>query len=437
MDDIQQKFLQLTQISLGFRTRFDVAPDEAQWWAILAEAEKQKLKSFLFTGVDRLEDDQVAPFKPRSRFTAEAFRIAGKNAAMDHCAAEVSRMLSEQGRASCVLKGQGAAMLYEHPERRQCGDIDIWVEGDTPQTIALLKAHWPVGNVVYHHADVKMIEGAEVEVHFHPTWMNDPFADRRLQRWFEDRAGKGFCNFREEKGFRVPDTTFNLVFSLVHIFRHIFYEGIGMRQLVDYCHILMHSTPEERREAYEFLKSIHLQRFCAALMWVMRDCLGMGMAGSEGVFCGGAGADLADGVSGGAGGSGLAGSAGGSELVGSAGGSELVGSAGGSELVGSAGGFELAGSAGGSCGGAKDGMLLCEPDEKAGRILIESVFQGGNFGRHDERNTHKAGEGLISRIIRIARLRSRFALTYPREILWSPYFKTWQYLWRRRRGYMK
>lgn len=369
MNAIQVKFLQLVQISLGFRMRFDSVPDETEWWSILDEAEKQKLTSFLFTGIDRLEDDQVAPFKLRARFTAKAFQLAAKNATADERAAEITRIFSELGRASCVLKGQGAALLYDYPERRHCGDIDLWVEGDTDSTIALLKSRWPVGNIVYHHAEVRIFKDTEVEIHFHPTWMNDPYADRRLQQYFEAKAGKGFSNFKEVKGFKVPDTEFNLVFSLVHIFRHIFYEGIGMRQLVDYCHILKHSTAEERASAYSFLQSIHLEKFCAAVMWIMRECMGLG-------------AQVSDTTS-------------------------------------------------------PEAMLLCPPDEKTGRTIIESVFEGGNFGKYDELNADKAGQGLLARIIRIARLRSRFALSYPREILWSPYFKTWQYIWRRRHGFVR
>lgn len=369
MNAVQEKFLQLVQISLGSRTRFDAVPDEAEWWSILDEAEKQKLTSFLFTGIDRLESDQLAPFKPRSRFTAKAFQLAAKNASTDLHAAEVTRIFAEMGRASCVLKGQGTALLYDFPERRQCGDIDLWVEGDTDSTIALLKSKWPVGNVVYHHAETRIFKDTEVEVHFHPTWMNDPFANRRLQAYFEAKAGRGFSNFKEVKGFKVPDAEFNLVFSLVHIFRHIFYEGIGMRQLVDYYHILRHSTAEERAKAFAFLRSIHLERFCAALMWIMRESLELG-------------AEVADAAS-------------------------------------------------------PEAMLLCLPDAKRGRIILDSVFEGGDFGRHDELNAHKAGQGLIGRIVRIARLRSRFALSYPREIFWSPYFKTWQYIWRRRHGYVR
>lgn len=421
MDAIQEKFLQLVQISMGFRSRFDVAPDEAEWWAILEEAEKQGLTSFLFTGVDRLEDDQIAPFRPRSRFAAKAFRTAGKNAAMDQSAAALSSLFAELGRASCVLKGQGTAMLYEFPERRQCGDIDIWVEGDTAQTVALLKSRWPVGDVVYHHAEVRMLKDVPVEVHFHPTWMNDPFANHRLQRWFEDKAGKGFCHFTEVKGFKVPDTEFNLVFSLVHIFRHIFYEGVGMRQLVDYGHILMHATAEESKSAYDFLCSIHMQKFCAAMMWVMRDCLGLGGQESQGA-------------------EGMQGTVIAQETVVAQG---MVGTVAavpqsehkttthhGQSTTPQHGKSKLTPQ-------GKASMLLCEPDEKDGRAIMESVFLGGNFGRHDARNTHKSGEGLIARIIRIGRLRSRFALTYPREILWSPIFKTWQYIWRRSHGYVK
>ena len=351
-----EQFRQLVQISLGLRDRFDTAPTLEQWRNIYAEADKQTLMGILFTGVDGLPDDQAAPFKVRGRFAMMTWQISEKSAMASRRAEEATRFFAEHGRRSYILKGPSVARLYEHPERRQSGDLDIWVEGSTESTIELLRQHFTVEDVVYHHVDVKMYDDIETEVHFHPTWMNSFPANKRLQQYFETAAP---WKDQPETGFNSPSEEFDLVFSLVHIFRHLFYEGVGLRQIIDYYQILRHATEEDRAAAMKIISELHLQKFAAALMWVMRDWLGY------------------------------------------------------------------------------QGGLLTDPDPKAGQALIAQALAGGNFGKFDKANRHPAGEGLASRLRRNFRRKMSLLLTYPREVLWAPVFKTWQYIWRRRhKGYV-
>lgn len=79
----------------------------------------------------------------------------------------------------------------------------------------------------------------------------------------------------ENVEFYYPSIRFNLVFSLIHIYRHVFEEGIGLRQLTDYYYILNYSTEQERSEAYMTLKSFGLKSFSEALMYVMNQVYGI------------------------------------------------------------------------------------------------------------------------------------------------------------------
>ena len=58
---------------------------------------------------------------------------------------------------------------------------------------------------------------------------------------------------------------------MVHINRHIFEEGVGVRLLMDYYFILKHSTVEERVEACKVLSDIGLKKFVGAVMYVMQQ----------------------------------------------------------------------------------------------------------------------------------------------------------------------
>ena len=123
------------------------------------------------------------------------------------------------------------------------------------------------------HATADFFEEIPVEIHFRPSWMYNPFLDRKLQKFFAEQASGQFANYDERVGFAYPMIYFNLIHSMVHINRHIFEEGIGLRQLMDYYYILRHSTQQERSDAYKELCSVGLKKFVSAVMYVLKQVL--------------------------------------------------------------------------------------------------------------------------------------------------------------------
>ncbi|MBR5600781.1 MAG: nucleotidyltransferase family protein, partial [Bacteroidaceae bacterium] len=70
----------------------------------------------------------------------------------------------------------------------------------------------------------------------------------------------------------VPTASFNTVYIPIHIFRHLFSEGIGMRQILDYYFVLMQeNTAQEKEDCVEILKKTGVLRFTKALMYVMQE----------------------------------------------------------------------------------------------------------------------------------------------------------------------
>ena len=127
-----------------------------------------------------------------------------------------------------------------------------------------------VSVIDYVNCHVAFFDDVEVEVHFRPSYFFNPFANKRLQKWIQGKKSVQMTSFDDTVGFCYPTISFNLVFSLIHIYRHVFSEGIGLRQLMDYYYILKHSTEAERKEAFDTLCSLGLKRFVATVMYVMR-----------------------------------------------------------------------------------------------------------------------------------------------------------------------
>lgn len=163
---------------------------------------------------------------------------------------------------------------------RTPGDIDIWLHGERKDILRYVRRHVPDCKPVYHHVDFPVIDGLPIEVHFTPSWMNSPFTNRRLQRFFRSfnfafPFGQQPLVHLSSFNYKVipsPSLAFNRVYVLVHIYRHLFHEGIGLRQLLDYYFVLRQGfTEEERAETMRTLRSLRMLRFTEAVMWVLQE----------------------------------------------------------------------------------------------------------------------------------------------------------------------
>ena len=264
-------FFELLQAASGNRDTLSVIPDSREEWEdLFMLAGRHNLLAYTFPVIDRLHDEVDVPLGVYSRWAMMAEKIASRNAFHKEACANLYKGFIDSGFRSCILKGQAAAVLYPDPALRQGGDIDIWVEGDRHAVVDFLRSRFELHKIVYHHCDVKMIKGVGVEVHFTPSWMNAPCANRRLQRWFLEQGDTQFANFDESLGFCVPTLEFDAVYMLIHIFRHVLEEGIGLRQLLDYYYVLVHLDDTGRQAALKHLHHLRMDGFAAAVMYVLK-----------------------------------------------------------------------------------------------------------------------------------------------------------------------
>ena len=242
---------------------------------LFVKAQRQAIDGVLLDGFVRLKTnaDSIQDYKKtKLHWIACALQIEQRNDLTNLRARQLTDFFMSGGYRSCVLKGQGVALLYPNPKRRRCGDIDLWVEGKRDDIVNYIRSKGvKVYDVHLVHATAEFFKDVPVEIHFRPSWMYNPFLDRKLQTFFASQASEQFAHYDEKVGFAYPTVFFNLVHSMVHINRHVFEEGIGLRQLMDYYFILKHSSQEERSEAYNVLCSVGLRKFVGAVMYVMQQ----------------------------------------------------------------------------------------------------------------------------------------------------------------------
>ncbi len=274
-----KKFFELIQIAIGNKAGFDKAPTDKEWAQLFDLACMQSLVSMALEGVSKLKTanpDLNIDINLLLEWIGFQQQTIAENKNQNQRTKELCEIFENAGFQSCVLKGQGTALYYEYPEYRQCGDIDIWVKGDRDDILNFARKNgYHIGHIDIKHSDIYFFEDVPVEVHFLPSWMYNPSTNKKLQWFFEEQSERQFGNFDANTGFTHTIIEFDLVFSIVHIYRHIFSEGIGLRQLMDYYYILMHSTFEQRKEAFVMLKSLKMTKFVGGIMWILRECFGL------------------------------------------------------------------------------------------------------------------------------------------------------------------
>ena len=338
---------------MGRESSFEKDPSPDMWMHLFKMAKYQALLGVLNAGVHRLPAAQLPPEHLLADWDRLTTRIADIHARHERQVAELEALFERKGLRGCVLKGTGLARLYPDPGRRQCGDIDVWVPGTRKAVIEAFADEFDVHDVIYQECKVDIFDNTEVEVHFHPTKMINPFCNARLQRWLERHSPV------TSAPLSYPDASFNAVFCMAHMYRHYLVGGLGLRQMMDYYYILRELPAAGRGPAMQTLKRLGMGRFAAATMLALQYNFGL-----------------------------------------------------------------------------EEEYFLCKPDMKRGPRLIEDMIKTGNFGILDPRNRGKEGESAFGRFFRKNRRVFSYLRLYPREILWSPFARISQYLWRRIHGYL-
>lgn len=196
---------------------------------------------------------------------------------------KASEWFLENGFPNCILKGQGNALMYPDPYSRVPGDIDIWLDGGREKILAFTTKYYN-RKATSIHVDFPMFGDVTVEVHFRPSYMLNPFTDKKLKKYFEIMKASQFGHeVKTPDGkykFFVPTNEFNVIYQLLHLYRHIVKQGIGLRQIIDYFYLLRKckadgmSEKEKENIAY-WVKKLKMTNFASAMMYIMHHVFGL------------------------------------------------------------------------------------------------------------------------------------------------------------------
>ena len=232
-------FFSLIRLGLGISQSLPFKEiTNKEWSAILNMAHKQTMLGVVMDAIDRLPEGVSRPPKAVAmNLVKMGVNMERYNKIINLKAAEMTSFFNNKGMDAVLLKGQGLATLYPNPLHRSPGDIDLWVDGDRKILMSICNKELKGEEFTYHHIDVKLLDGIELEVHTTPSWMYAYHRNRALQRmfrkWIKDAK---YIELPEGAGrVKVPSDEMNRVYLMVHLYRHVFSEGIGLRQMADYA----------------------------------------------------------------------------------------------------------------------------------------------------------------------------------------------------------
>lgn len=275
--NIHEAFFCILRLGLGMEDEFPYMLTQEEWQELMDMGYRQSLFGVMMDGIAQLNPEQKPPRELLLRGMQLLMKIEMTNRKLNRKVCETAEYFEKEGFHSCLLKGQGLAALYPNPLHRMSGDIDIWLTDGRKKITAFLKSKFEHLNIRYHHVDCPLWNDVEVEVHTTPSWMNNPFVNRKLQTFFSVWKSNVVCvELPDEGKIKVPSDEMNRIYVLVHIYRHLFQEGIGLRQLADYCMLLKKGiTEEEKCHTVSLLEKLHMTRFAMAVMLVMGEVFGL------------------------------------------------------------------------------------------------------------------------------------------------------------------
>ena len=408
---------------------------EADWKELYAIAKKQCLVGVLFDGIKKLPAEHVVMEKELLlQWMAESQMLEKANVRLNDAAIQVSEWFRKKGLRTCILKGQGNALLYPNPYSRTPGDIDIWVEGGDKRVISFVRSISPHEKACYHHIEFPSYKGVEVEVHYRPSFLLCFWHNRKLQKYYERVKEEQFSHLvmlGEQGEIAIPTAEFNLIFQLTHIFSHLMNEGIGLRQLLDYYYVLCDFYKVYQNFSKTHPSSLTLKGGSTAFPKPLSpqgtgdvtapprrsEPLRSKVGGPSKVSPDSAGWDRRDAI--------------GDMTSATAARSSSTAIDRVQEELKELGLWKFAGAIMyimQEVFGMPASRLIVPPNEKYGKFVLNEVLEAGNFGRHDARNRFgrsKLGHNLqrVYRDIRLVRY-------FPAEALCEPLFRVWHFFWR-------
>lgn len=216
--------------------------EEIEFNEVYRLAEEQSVIGLVAAGIGHVQDIKV-PQEVALTFWGYALQIEQRNRDMNSFINKLMVKLRTANIYSLLVKGQGIAQCYEKPLWRTCGDVDLLLGADDYQKAKELLI--PLADDVeteytfFKHIGMT-IKGWVVELHGTLHSRLSKKIDRELDTIRDLVVNSGDTRVWSNDGTDVylPAPNSDVIFVFTHFLHHFFFEGVGLRQICDWCRLL-------------------------------------------------------------------------------------------------------------------------------------------------------------------------------------------------------
>lgn len=209
---------------------------------VLRIAEEQSVVGLVAAGIEHVKGFRL-PQADVLTIAGRALQVEQQNIAMNQFVAELFAKLQAENIKALLVKGQGIAQCYERPLWRTAGDVDLLLDYENyakaKAFLIPISSHVEDEGKKAKHQGLT-IEGFSVELHGRMPFLLskrvDKGIDEVLNNLFYGGNVRSWMNDKTMVFLPSPDNDAILVFT--HFLHHFFIEGVGLRQICDWCRLL-------------------------------------------------------------------------------------------------------------------------------------------------------------------------------------------------------
>lgn len=247
IESFTRDFLELVKVGLWGNGNLDIRIDNpTDWDSICQLAQEQSLQGLVLQGIEsfRIQDSGFKiPQMLLLQWIGEVQMIEQQNKEMNAFIAEFIEKLRKEGIYTILVKGQGIAQCYEKPLWRCSGDVDLFLSESNYERAKLLlqpmASHVDDEGISAKHLGMT-IDGFVVELHGTLHGGLSSKVDGELDEVKNDTFIKGNVRSWNNNGVQVflLNAENEVFYVFTHFLQHFYKEGVGLRQVCDWCRLL-------------------------------------------------------------------------------------------------------------------------------------------------------------------------------------------------------
>lgn len=279
MTIVQRQLLSLLRAALWGEIPKTSLFKEASWDQIIHLADVQTVRGLLLDGISLLPKNLIPDEDIVMELAGKQNKIVLHNQVHRDTIIQIDKALRSKGITTVFMKGQITALRYPHPLHRQPGDIDFVVnKEDFPKTLDILDSIGKVDRkLVHEHHGMAWVNNVTVEPHYKVHNYQRPSTDKAMQEMFSEVFPDKLIK-ADLDGYKVNvfPPTFESVFLISHMVNHVFEEGLGLRQVIDYAMFLNKSADKiDWLQHDEYLYRMRMQRAFRIFTCICVEYLGL------------------------------------------------------------------------------------------------------------------------------------------------------------------